>query len=403
MSAGPWRSRGMGRLVVGGAIAETADWMLIVAVPLLVLSTTGSPLITSTVFIVQTVLTLVSVPIAGVLIDRFDAWRLMGATAALQVIALLPLAFVAEPSDLWLVYAVVVVQSVLGSIIEPCRPATASALVPPDQVAGAHQLLGVGSSLARIAGAPLGGLVVGLGGVGALVAAAASLYVVAAVVLVSGPRIVAARSRMRSHPVADVRDGLRVVARTPLLARLMLVAALMAVAQGLFTILFLLFVVRDLGGGEAEVGLLRGVQAIGALVVGVGLMRVVTRISPARLASGSLLVFAGLSFATWNAPLVTTDMAVYIALFIVVGAPGLTVMTALLTVVAQASPATHRGRVTSLLFAALTAFQSVGMLAGGLVGSGDGLSVALNVQAGIYLLAGILAIGLRSSGGGRER
>ncbi|MHA7209953.1 MFS transporter [Arthrobacter sp. MDT1-65] len=403
MNATVWAARGIRRLFVGGVVAETADWALLVALPLFVFSLTASPLATSTVFIVQTALTVVSAPIAGVLIDRVNAWRLMGATAALQMVALVPLLFVTGGDDLWLVYVVVVAQALLGAIIEPCRPSTAAALVSADQVPGANQLLGIGSSLARLVGAPVGGFVIGVGGVTPLVATAGVFYLVATVVLGSGPRVTTAGAAPTSHPLADMRDGLRVVRRTSRLARLMLVAALMAVAQGLFTILFLLFVLRDLGGGEAEVGVLRGVQAVGALVAGLALIRVVAKASPSRLASGSLLLFALLSFAVWNAPLLTTNFAVYVVLFVLVGAPGLTAMTALLTIAEYSSPATHRGRVTSLLFAALTAFQSLGMLAGGLVGTGVGLTIALQVQASLYLLAGLVALSLRTGRSHQER
>lgn len=398
MTESVWRARGIPRLVAGGLVSETADWMLLVALPLFVFSITGSAIVTSTVFVVQTVLTLVSAPLAGVLIDRIDPWALMGGTAALQAVALLPLLAVRSADDLWVVYVVVVVQSVLGSIIEPCRPTTAAGLVPTTQVAAANQLLGVGSSVARLAGAPLGGLVVGLGGVATLVCSAGALYFVATILLLRGPVArshPAAEAASRPHPLADIVDGFRVVIRSGTLTRLMIVAAIMSLAQGLFTILFLLFVIRDLDGGDAEVGVLRGVQAVGALIAGLALLRLVSRVSPSRLAAASLLAFAGLSFATWNGPAVTTEFGVYVVLFILVGAPGLTVMTGLLTVVERSTPQAYRGRVTSLLFASFTAFQSVGMLIGGFVGSGPGLTVALNLQAGLYLVAGLLAFGLR--------
>lgn len=412
MSGGTWRHPGVLRLISGGAIAESADWMLLVALPLFVLGVTGSPLITSIVFVLQAVLSVAAAPLAGLLIDRADAWHLMGGTAALQVVTVLPLVFVDSAADLWIVYLVAIVQSILGAIIEPARPSVAASLVPPAHVAPVNQLLGVGSGLARLVGAPVGGLVLGLGGVDAVVVATAAAYAVASVVLfirvkkrpdaaappptdVPVPRTLevdAAGPPPRLTFFAELGSGIAIVAADRVLRRLMVVAMLMSLAQGLFTILFVLFVQRSLGGGDTEVGILRGIQAVGALIAGVGLLGVIGRVAPWRLAAASILGFGVLTLVIWNLPAVTTWFPVYVALFALVGAPGLLAMTAMLTIVDRETPATHRGRVTSLLFAALTALQAVGTLLGGFVGSGPAFEASLQVQGALYLAAGLLAL-----------
>lgn len=418
MSGGTWRFPGVVRLMSGGAIAETADWMLLVALPLFVLGVTGSPLITSIVFVLQAVLTVAAAPLAGLLIDRADPWHLMGGTAALQVIAVLPLLFVDSAADLWIVSLVAVVQSVLGAIIEPARPSVAAALVPSDHVAPVNQLLGIGSGLARLVGAPLGGLALGLGGVDALVVATAGAYAVASVVLFARAKrrpdaatpvsddaaalrtleVDAAGAPARATFFGELGSGLAIVAGDRVLRRLMLVAVLMSLAQGLFSILFVLFVPQVLGGGDVEIGVLRGIQAIGALVAGIGLLGVVGRVAPARLAAASILGFGVLSLLIWNLPALTTWFPLYVALFALVGAPGLLAMTAMLTIVDRETPAGHRGRVTSLLFAALTALQAVGTLVGGFIGTGPAFTVSLQVQGALYLVAGLVALTLGRRG-----
>lgn len=412
MTSGTWRHPGVVRLVSGGAIAETADWMLLVALPLFVLGVTGSPLVTSIVFVLQAVLSVAAAPLAGLLIDRADPWHLMGGTAAVQVVAVLPLVFVDTVADLWIVYLVAIVQSVLGAIIEPARPSVAASLVPPVHVAPANQLLGVGSGLARLVGAPIGGLVLGLGGVNALVVATAAAYAVASLVLfvrakrrpdaatppptdLSIPHTIerdAAGAPPRTTFFAELGSGLAIVVGDRVLRRLMVVAMLMSLAQGLFTILFVLFVQRSLDGGDTEVGVLRGIQAVGALIAGLGLLGVVGRVAPWRLAAASILGFGVLTLAIWNLPAVTTWFPVYVVLFALVGAPGLLAMTAMLTIVDRETPASHRGRVTSLLFAALTALQAVGTLLGGFVGSGPAFEASLQVQGALYVGAGLLAL-----------
>ena len=69
--------------------------------------------------------------------------------------------------------------------------------------------------------------------------------------------------KRRDEAAAAWLDGVREI-RGPL-RPMVGVVALMATGQGLFVVLFVVFVTERLGGGAAEVGLLRGVQAVGAM------------------------------------------------------------------------------------------------------------------------------------------
>ncbi|WP_219416435.1 MFS transporter [Pseudonocardia nigra] len=386
---------GVPGLAAAGLLSEVGDWMLFVALPLFVLQLTGSPLVTATVFALELVPTVVAAPLAGVLIDRMDRWRLMIGVAAVQALGLLPLLAVDSAADLWLVYVVVVVESALGTVIEPCRTATAATLVPAGDLMAVNQLMGVLSSAARLVGGPLGGLLLGTAGIDAVLVADAATFAVAAALLMAGSR---GRTATRAAPSPRVRllhdwgDGLRVVARAPVLRRIMGVVALMAVAQGAFVVLFVLFVVRDLGGSETDVGVLRGVQAIGALAGGALLGLAVRRLSAGRLVVVSLAAFGALSLVIWNGPAVTTAFGVYVGLFIAAGAPGLATMTGLLTLLQEHAPDAGRGRVISTFFAVFGGVQAIGMLLAGLVGTGAGLTAALQVQGVLYLVAAGLAV-----------
>ena len=159
-----------------------------------------------------------------------------------------------------------------------------------------------------------------------------------------------------------------------MLRRTLVVVALAALAQGAFVVLFVLFVVRDLGASEADVGVLRGVQAVGSIAGGACSSR---RSSAASTRAGLLAVSLGvvgaLSLVIWNGPQVTTAFGVYVALFVAVGAPALTTMTGLMTLVQTHAAPDVRGRVMSTVFAVLGGVQAGGMLVAGLVGTGDGL------------------------------
>ena len=391
------RRPGVGRLGLAGLLSETGDWMLFIALPLFVLDLTGSPLVTASVFALELVPTVLAAPFAGVLVDRLDPWRLMPAVATLQALVLLPLLAVGSARELWIVLAVVVVESVLSTVIEPCRSATAAGLVPAGDLAGLNQVLAMLSSVARFAGGPLGGLLLGLRGIdGVILADAGTFAVVAALFAVRSPSAPAAGREAggRVRLVRDWAEGLAAIRRAPVLRRALVVVALAALAQGAFVVLFVLFVVRDLGGSEADVGILRGVQAIGSIAGGFVLVAAIRRADPGRLLSLSLAVIGVLSLLTWNGPRATTEFGVYVVLFVAVGVPALTVMTGLLTLVQTHAAPAIRGRVLSTVFAVFAGVQALGMMAAGLVGTGAGLTTALEVQGGLHLAAALVARGL---------
>lgn len=405
---GVLRRRGVARLIGAGLASEVGDWLLLIALPLFVLDLTGSAFVTATVFVLELLPSVVFAPVAGVLADRYDRWRLIGVVATIQAVALIPLIAVDSVRELWIVYLVVVVESLLGTIIEPARAAAASALVDESELLSLNGILGITSSLSRLVGGPAGGLLYGLTGLtGVILVDAASFLVAAALVVTghasgatapgspdSGSAPAAGGSGLRGM-VTDWREGLRFITASAALRRVLAVTAVMGLAQGAFLVLFVLFVVRDVSGAAADVGLLRGVQAIGALAGGAVLAVLARRIRPVPLLAGSLIFFGVVSLGTWNLPNLTVEFGWYVALFIIVGVPSVIGLTSLMTLLQMHAPDRVRGRVLSAFFAVYGALQALGMLLSGVVGTGAGLTATLQVQGGLYLLAGLLALALR--------
>jgi MFS family permease len=195
-------------------------------------------------------------------------------------------------------------------------------------------------------------------------------------------------------------DGLRVTVRDHALRWTLVVDGLAAVAQGIFTVLFVVFVTRELGGDGGEVGLLRGVQAIGGLLGGVVVVGLARRLAPGRLLGGSLLVFALVDLAIWNGPLVTTAAWFYLGLFVAAGVPGIGFMTGLTALVQERAPDAYLGRVFATFLGSFNGLMAIGILLAGLLGDAVGVVAVLNGQAGLYLLAGLVAL---ATLGRRER
>lgn len=139
-------------------------------------------------------------------------------------------------------------------------------------------------------------------------------------------------------------------------------------------------------------GLIRGMQAIGGVAGGLIIGALSRRLSPRALVGWGFVVFGLISLTTWNAPNVTTAIAVYVGLFIAAGIPGVATSTGLLTTVQSVTPATHLGRVFAAFETGAGALQAVGVLLAGALADRLGVVTILNVQAGIYVACGLLAL-----------
>jgi MFS family permease len=380
------------RLWASGAVSETGDWLLLIALPVYVLLLTGSALTTSTLLLIEVLAAMLAGPLAGVLADRWDRRRLLIGGGLAQAVLLLPLLAVHGPGTLWIVYLVTAAEAVLGSVNDPVRQALLPATIEPDELAGATAQLGIAANLARLVGGALGGLLLEAYGLSGVVLGDVATFVLAAALLTGwsvapGPRL--------PQPAGIARQwlaGLAVIRADRRLRGVLLVSALIQLAQGMFVVLFVVFVLRRLGGGGADVGLLRGVQAIGGIAGGLVLGAVARRIPPWLLAGGGALGFAAVCLAIWNGPALTTAVPLYVALFILVGVPIAAGNAGLITVALAATPDEYRGRMISTVITTGAAAQGVGTLLAGVLADPVGLLPLLDAHAAIAAAAGVCAL-----------
>jgi predicted MFS family arabinose efflux permease len=282
---------------------------------------------------------------------------------------------------------VIALQAALASLFDPAKNALLPTLVAEDQLVAVNSLIGLNQNLGRLVGAALGGAALLAGGLSVIAIGDAASFLLSAALIwgvrparATAPKGDASSPPPDGHPFArgSVRVGLAVTAIT-------------AIGQGLFMVLFVVFVARNLHGNAAENGLLRAVQAIGAIAGGLVLGRA-THVRPGRLVGLACLIFAAVAALTWNLPHATTAEPVYAALFICSGIPGIAMLSGLISSLQQATTDGERGRVFAAYGAAFALGQAVGMAVAGILGDRLGAVPLLNVQAVCYLAGGLAAL-----------
>jgi MFS family permease len=386
----PLRQPAFRSLWLAGLVSEAGDWLLFIALPIVVYRQTGSALGTSFAFLALLAPAIGLAPLAGRLADRHDRRRVMLIVCGLQALSLLPLLFVGDHSGLPIVYAVIVVQSALSTLFDPAKNALLPTLVGRDQLVSANSLVALNQGVARLVGGPLGGLLLAAGDLRTIVLADAASYALAAVLIARVPRTRRVRATIAAPADRSPIRFLDVLHRRPI-RRALALTFFADIAQGIFLVLFIVFVARRLHGGAGETGVLRGVQALGAIGAGVMLATLARRRAPVGLMAGAALAFGVISLLVWNLPALTRAPAVYAVLFAIVGAPGVVMSTGLISFLQQTGDSSEHGRIFGALGLADNAGEAVGMIAAGLLTGPLGLGAILDLQGCIYLVTGLVA------------
>ena len=386
------RSPDFRRLWLAGLISDTGDWLLLASLPILAYLYTGSTLGTAVAFLIELAPPVLLAPVTGFIADRFDRRKTMMAVNLAQAFALLPLMFVHGKNELPIVYAVIAVQAGLASLFDPTKNALLPTLIPPDELVSANSMVGLNQNIGRLIGAPIGGLLLATAGGLAMIVTVDAVSFLAAVILIARLNVRPAASvpTQRSATATASEGDWRAALRPTTIRGGLALTFVASIAQGLFVVLYVVFVERALHGGSGEIGLLRGVQAIGAIGGGL-LLAIVARLRPGKLTAVAAVGFGLIVLVIWNAPHVTTAIWLYVVLFIAVGLPGVAMTTGLISSMQQATPEGMRGKVFASFGVAAATGQALGIVAGGVLGDPLGVVTVLNAQGILYLIAGAMA------------
>ncbi|WP_308190269.1 MFS transporter [Amycolatopsis sp. GM8] len=97
----PLRDKAFARLWIAGLFAETAEWMLQVALPVFIYQATGSAASTALTMIAGILPIVVLSPVAGLAADRYDRRLLLCAVCFAQAAVAIPCCSPAARSCTW--------------------------------------------------------------------------------------------------------------------------------------------------------------------------------------------------------------------------------------------------------------------------------------------------------------
>ncbi len=378
------------RLLLGNTLATLGAFMQGTAQGWLVLELTDSPGLLGLVGAIAGLPTLFLAVVAGVLADRLDRRRLLAWTyaAAAIVAAILALLTTTGAVAYWHVAVVAFAGGVLITVQMPASQAIVSTAVDRAALGSAIALNSAQYNLMRIIGPSIAGLTIAAGGLAIGFWANAAALVGVAVIFARLPLPpTGAGGRFQAALWGDLQDGVRHVARDPVLVVLVLLAA----APALFILSYLTFLpvyARDiLAIGAPGLGLLTGSIGIGALTGALTMASLRPSGGSSRLLLGGLVAMS-LALTTFA---LSTSLPVTCAALAILGASQVAYYSTTNTLLQVRVPARMRGRVHSLYVLTSIGLMPVGNLIAGAVAERTGVPAVLAFGGSMTFVIVILA------------
>ncbi len=396
------RQRNFALLWSAGLISTIGDWALFVALPIYVYRVTGSPLATSGIFVAELVPALLLGSVAGVFVDRWDRKRTMVIANLVLTFVLLPLLAVQSARWIWIVYIVAFVQAVAVQFFTPAESALLPAIVGQEHLVAANSLSSLSSNLARLLGPALGGATAALTGLPGVTLIDSVSFLIGAgmIALVSIPRraVTLEEVDIADEAIASWKkvwvewlQGVALVRQERLISITLVVWALSGLGEGVFGVMFVVWVKNVLGGGALQLGWFMSAQAVGGLLGGLTIGYASKSLSPLRLVGVGSLVFGLLDIVLFTYPAFYRQIWLGLVVIFLVGIPAVASGTGLTSLLQSNVEDSYRGRIFGMQGTTQALLMLIGTLLAGALGAIISPIIFLDVmQGGAYIVAGVL-------------
>jgi MFS family permease len=262
------------RLWAGNVVSLFGDWFNTIALYSLILKLTGSEFALGFVFITKMLPWALAAPVAGVLVDRFDRRKLMIASDLIRAVVVLGFLLIDSREQVYIIYILIGLQVVIGSVFHPARTASIPNVTRPDELLTANTLMAATWSVVLAFGAAIGGFAAEALGLDAVFLIDSGSYLVSAFFIfrTTIPQSTAAKSTAENTEAdnvfkvahADVMKGWRHIQGRPQIRRIALAKAAWALGGG--ASVYMLALLGDMLSPDrqaAAIGLLFAARGIG--------------------------------------------------------------------------------------------------------------------------------------------
>jgi MFS family permease len=335
--------------------------------------------------------------LVGAWVDRLRrrpvmVWADLGRAALLVTI---PIAAIGGWLTLAHLLLVTFVVAILSTFFDAADNAYLPSIVPRDELVRANGALAASGSAAEFTAFGISGFLVQLLSAPLAIFIDAISFVVSALLLgsIRRPEPPPPPKADREPVLKEIREGLAIIARDPIIRAFTLASMAMATLWGVFGAIWILFAIDELGLGAAAIGIIAGFGGLSSLVGATIAERVTRRLGVGPAAIASMLV-ATVGFAL--IPLAPAAMPILAFGFLVgqqlIGDGAVTLYDVAETSVRQARVHDRAlGRVAATVQVGSVGAQLAAALAAGLLAEVIGLrATAFLAPLGTLVAAGIL-------------
>ena len=374
-------------------VSDIGTWVQLIVVGSLVAAHTGSAVQTGLVALATFAPQSIASPVGGLLADRFDRRKVFAAALTVQALITTALAVtlgvgVREPAVL---IVLILLASAAGATGAPSYAAMLPDLVPPEELM-AMVSLGVYSwNSGRIIGPLLGTALVLLAGPAWTIGFNAASFVVLAVAVSLVRRSFRPTTRSDGTIFDRLVGGWRTLRSTPGCFHGVALLVLYNLTVVPFIGLIPIYLRAEYGGGTGMTGAVASAQGAAAIIGGVTVTMLAHR-HPRSLLIGRLIVMLALALGLYAA---APNVVWVIAGSALLGGAGAGFFIASSAIIQRDAPEVSRGRVMSIMQAAMGISYGLGLLFIGSIGDATNLHLAFGVGA-VLLLVGFGLLTLRS-------